>query len=191
MPIDTLWIELGYKHLLDINGYDHILYIATLCAVYHLRQWRTVIWLVTAFTLGHTLSIALNVYDLVSVDGSLVELLIPITIILTALYNLVMISLGTKEASSRWVGYLLAMGFGIIHGLGISNYLKALMTPSDSLGWTLLGFNIGVELAQIVVVIFSLALSYLVIDICRMPRRYWVWMVSILSIIICLQIILS
>jgi len=86
--MNTLWLELGFDHILDINGYDHILYLVTLCAIYHIRDWKKVLLLATAFTIGHSITLALNVFEAVSISKELIETLIPITIILTAIYNL-------------------------------------------------------------------------------------------------------
>ena len=182
----SVWLELGFEHILDLDGYDHILYLVTLCAIYSIRDWKKVLYLATAFTIGHSITLALNAFSIVSIPSDLIETLIPVTIILTALYNLFVDS---RPQSNTKVGYILAMAFGLIHGMGISNFLKALMSPSDSLILSLLGFNIGVELAQIVVVLISLIFSYLVLNILKVNRSNWIKTISLGSIAISIYIL--
>ncbi len=182
----SIWLQLGFEHILDLNGYDHILYLITLCAIYSIKDWKKVLYLATAFTIGHSITLALNAFNIVSVSSDLIEILIPLTIILTAVYNLI---IDDKPQSTSLVGYILAMSFGLIHGMGISNFLKALMSPSDSLTLSLLGFNIGVELAQIVVVLFSLIISYLALNIIKIKRSDWIKVISLFSIAVSLYIL--
>ncbi len=182
----SLYLELGYEHLLDLNGYDHILYLVTLCAIYSIKDWKKVLYLATAFTIGHSITLALNAYQLVSIPSTWIETLIPVTIILTALYNLL---IEDDSQSKSSIGYFLATGFGLIHGMGISNFLKTMMSEGESLIIPLLGFNIGVELAQIVVVIISLIVSYILIDKLRIPQKRWMQIVSIFSIIVCIYLL--
>ena len=182
----SLYLELGFDHLLDLNGYDHILYLVTLCSIYSIKDLKKVLFLATAFTIGHSITLALNAYNIVSISSTWIETLIPITIILTAIYNLTLQSQATSKSS---LGYVLAIGFGLIHGMGISNFLKTMMSPGESLITPLLGFNIGVELAQIVVVILSLIISYLLVDKLGVPQKKWMRFVSIASILICLYLL--
>jgi len=186
----SIWLQLGFEHILDLNGYDHILYLITLCAIYSIRDWKKVLYLATAFTMGHSITLALNAFDIVSIPSFLIETLIPVTIILTALYNLVTDSkTKTKTKTNETVGYFLAITFGLIHGMGISNFLKALMSPGDSLIMSLLGFNIGVELAQIVVVLISLAISYIALNILKVNKSNWIKTISLISILISIYIL--
>tara|TARA_B110000046_G_scaffold71268_1_gene79186 strand:- start:5286 stop:5846 length:561 start_codon:yes stop_codon:yes gene_type:complete len=182
----SIWLQLGFEHILDLNGYDHILYLITLCAIYSIRDWKKVLYLATAFTMGHSITLALNAFDIVSIPSFLIETLIPVTIILTALYNLLTDS---KNKTNETVGYFLAITFGLIHGMGISNFLKALMSPGDSLIMSLLGFNIGVELAQIVVVLISLAISYIALNILKVNKSNWIKTISLISIVISIYIL--
>ena len=182
----TLWLQLGFEHILDLDGYDHILYLVTLCAIYSIRDWKKVLYLATAFTIGHSVTLALNAFNVVTIPSDLIETLIPATIILTALYNLL---IDSKPRTSVKVGYLLAIVFGLIHGMGISNFLKALMSPGDSLILSLLGFNIGVELAQIVVVMISLLVSYIALDRIKISRSNWIKTISLGSIAISIYIL--
>lgn len=182
----SVWLQLGFEHILDLNGYDHILYLVTLCAIYSIREWKKVLYLATAFTIGHSITLALNAFNIVTIPSDLIETLIPVTIILTAIYNLLF---DHKHPSKASLGYILAIVFGLIHGMGISNFLKALMSPGDSLVMSLLGFNIGVELAQIVVVIISLLISYILIDKLKISQNLWMRVVSIFSIVVCFYLL--
>ena len=181
-----VYLELGFEHLLDLRGYDHILFIAGLCAAYSLTRWRELLVLVTAFTIGHSVSLALATLRLVSVNSSLVEFLIPVTIVATALTNLAGLQREglaglrregrsgqpcedpAEQRSERSPGhrvaarplrYALALGFGLIHGLGFSNFLRIALGDERNLFVPLLSFNIGLELAQIVVAGVVLALG--------------------------------
>ena len=182
----SIWLQLGFEHILDLNGYDHMLYLVTLCAIYSIREWKKVLYLATAFTIGHSITLALNAFDIVSIPSDLIETLIPVTIIFTALYNLFVVN---RPQSNSNVGYILAIFFGLIHGMGISNFLKALMSPGDSLALSLLGFNIGVELAQIVIVFISLIISYIALDLVKITRSNWIKTISLGSIAVCIFIL--
>lgn len=184
------YLQLGFSHISDLRGYDHILFLIALCAVYRLREWRQVAILVTAFTVGHSLTLALAALDRVSVPSSLIEFLIPLTIFLTALYNIFRQrqrarSAGAAASSNIHWNYLLALIFGLIHGLGFSNFFGALLLPGeeDHLIRQLLAFNIGVELGQLAIVLVILLISYLVMEVFGLAQRYWLWAVSLLAAI--------
>ena len=153
----TVYLELGFEHLLDLRGYDHILFLAGLCAAYSLRRWRELLVLVTAFTIGHSVSLALATLRLVEVNTSLVEFLIPVTIVATAVINLA--TLGGARVPSEHAGaraarharYAAALAFGLVHGLGFSSFLRLVLGDERNILVPLLSFNIGLELAQIVV----------------------------------------
>lgn len=150
----TVYLRLGFEHLLDLQGYDHILFLAVLCAAYSLPRWRELLVLVTAFTIGHSVSLAVATLRLVRVDTGLVEFLIPVTIVATAVTNLVGLRREDPtqhRVAARPLRYALALAFGIIHGLGFSNFLRLALGEERSLFVPLLSFNIGLELAQIVV----------------------------------------
>ena len=158
------YTELGFDHILDPQGYDHILFVVALCAIYLIQDWKKVLILVTAFTIGHSLTLALSSLKIVNISASLVEKLIPITIILTCIYNIwkARTNLPSKQSTVReekvMANYVLALGFGLIHGLGFSNFFKAMLGRDESIVMPLLSFNIGVELGQIVIVLASLFL---------------------------------
>jgi hydrogenase/urease accessory protein HupE len=169
----TLYFSLGRDHILDYkNGYDHILFVLALCSVYAIRDWKKVLILVTAFTVGHSITLALATLQLITVKTELVELLIPITIFITAVSNLFKkIELG--QTKTVQLNYWFALFFGLIHGMGFSNYLRALLGKESQLLSPLLAFNIGLEFGQIIVVVLFIGISYILVDWARVARRDW------------------
>lgn len=184
----SLYLQLGFEHILDPQGYDHILFVVALCAGYRLRYWRRVLILVTAFTLGHSLTLALSVLDLLRMDPYWIELLIPITILLTAVLNLVRVEENASQRSVRF-HYLLALVFGFIHGMGFSNYLRALLGQEACVGGPLLMFNLGIELGQVLIVLGVLALGWLGLERLRIPQRYWNGVISVVIALAAFQLI--
>jgi hypothetical protein len=171
-----LYFQLGVKHILDLAGFDHILFVIALCAVYLIRDWKKILILVTAFTIGHSITLALATLKLVQVNTNLIEFLIPVTIGITALSNI----FKPKTSSSRGVqiNYLIALFFGLIHGLGFSNYLRSLLGREAAIFQPLLAFNLGLEIGQLVIVgIFMLA-SSLIVGIIGVNRKEWTLVIS-------------
>ncbi len=169
------YFQLGFDHILDMDGYDHILFVIALCAVYALSQWKHILILVTAFTIGHCLTLVLSGLKIVNISPSLIEFLIPLTILITAIFNIV--AGKPSDCKVRW-NYLLALFFGLIHGLGFSNYFRALIGKEDNIISILLPFNLGVEVGQIVIVFATLALGYIVTSVLKVPQREWNLIVS-------------
>ena len=165
-----LYLELGIEHIADLEGYDHILFVAMLCAVYTFKQWKQVLILVTAFTIGHSLTLALATLNIIRVPTVWVEFLIPITIFITAVGNMVVSKPGNASAKIK---YALALFFGLIHGLGFSNYLRSLLGAQKSILVPLLAFNIGVELGQILIVLCVLTITAIMLHIFRVKQRDW------------------
>jgi len=170
-----IYTKLGFEHILDPKGYDHILFVVALCSVYLIKDWKKVLILVTAFTIGHSLTLALSALDILTISKDLVETLIPVTIILTCLYNIVK---GRVEDEKNVVNYLLALGFGFIHGLGFSNFFKAMLGKEESIVEPLFYFNIGVELGQIIIVVLTLLFSYIVVDLIKVKQKYYNYALS-------------
>lgn len=170
----SIYFQLGWQHILDLNGYDHILFVLVLCCSYTLKDWKRLLWLVTAFTLGHSITLALAVFKIVKVDTAWIEFLIPITILLTAIYNL------PKRRAQRnpWVLYSMTLFFGLIHGLGFSNYLQSLLGQEASILVPLLSFNIGLEFGQLIIVFFVILLSELMLKIFQVSNRDWSFFLS-------------
>lgn len=167
------YFQIGLRHVLDINAYDHVLFLIALAVPYAFKDWKRVLILVSFFTLGHTLSLLLSVYGMVAVNPDLVEFLIPITILVTALFHLFTAGKSSKTESISVIGFI-TLFFGIIHGLGFSGYFKQLLpgNASDKL-LPLLEFALGIEAAQIIVVLIALILSYIVQTFFRFSRRDW------------------
>jgi hypothetical protein len=185
-----LYLSLGIDHIADFAGYDHILFLMALCAVYSLKQWAKVLILVTAFTLGHTLTLALATLDLVRISTKLVEFLIPVTIIVTSLWNIIVRS-DSGDASSHRFKYSMALFFGLIHGLGFSNYLRSLLGIEQDLLLPLFSFNLGLELGQIMIVLTVLLTSFVLVNLVGLKRREWNLLLSGaaigVSLILCVE----
>lgn len=177
----TTYLELGYDHILDLDAYDHILFVITLCAIYAASHWKRVLILVTAFTLGHSVTLALSTLNILTINPTLVEVLIPVTIILTAIYNVTTVK---KNLYNMTWHYALAAFFGLIHGLGFSNYLKAILGREESIFVPLLSFNLGVEVGQIVIVLITIAVAHLFMDFLKLKQKYWTIIISLISILV-------
>ena len=180
----TVYLRLGFEHLLDLQGYDHILFLAVLCAAYSLARWRELLVLVTAFTIGHSVALAVATLRLVRVDTGLVEFLIPVTIVATAVTNLVGLRRedpAEHRVAARPLRYGLALGFGVVHGLGFSNFLRLVLGEERSLLVPLLSFNIGLELAQIVVAAGVLVVALVAVRLLSLPQRLWTLLLSVLA----------
>ena len=172
-----LYLKLGFDHVLDWNAYDHVLFLTALVASYTFQQSRKVIWLVTLFTIGHVLSLALSAYDIFRVDTSVIEFLIPVSIIFTALYNV--FTAGKSKGSGKInLLYFVTFFFGLVHGFGFSTYFNMLAKSADNIFLMLAEFALGIELAQILVVFAVLLLSFLVQNLFRFSKRDWVLVIS-------------
>lgn len=166
-----MYFKIGLNHVLDINGYDHVLFLIALAVPYAFKDWKRILLLVTIFTIGHTLALLLSVFNIVTVKASLVEFLIPITILITAFFNLFTAGKSSKQESITFIGAV-TLFFGIIHGLGFSNYFKSILpgNPTDKVV-PLLEFALGIEAAQILVVLVVLILSFIVQTLFRFSKR--------------------
>ena len=172
-----LYFNLGLQHVLDWQAYDHVLFITVLVAAYSFIEWKKILWLVTLFTIGHTLSLALSTFEVVIVSSELVEFLIPLTILLTAIYNLS--KAGKKSRNNKiQVLYFATIFFGIIHGLGFSTYFKMISGSASNVALPLLEFALGIEAAQIIVVLAVLLISFLVQFVFKFSQRDWILVVS-------------
>jgi hypothetical protein len=172
MNLFHLYLSLGIHHILNFEAYDHILFITTLVAVYQLRHWKKIIILVTAFTIGHTTTLALATLGILQVDTGLVEFLIAVTIFLTSITNLLQKS-DNFSRSVHLFKYSLAMFFGLIHGLGFSSYLRSLLGTESSILLPLFSFNLGVEAGQLFLVTIIILTNYLLIRLFSMRQHDW------------------
>lgn len=171
MPDFWIYFKIGLQHVLDINGYDHVLFLIALTVPYAFKDWKRVLLLVTIFTIGHTFALLLSVFNIVTVKATLVEFLIPITILITAFFNLFTAGKSSKQESITFVAAV-TLFFGVIHGLGFSNYFKAILpgNPTDKVV-PLFEFALGIEAAQILVVLAVLVLSFIVQTLFRFNKR--------------------
>lgn len=173
-----IYFEIGMRHVLNISAYDHVLFLIALTVPYAFKDWKRVLILISIFTLGHTLALLLSVYEVVTVKAHLIEFLIPITILTTAIFHLFTAGKSSKNESISIIG-LVTLFFGIIHGIGFANYFKTLLSGSGSDKLIpLLEFSIGIEAAQISVVFVVLLLSYVVQTFFRFSKRDWTLVMS-------------
>lgn len=176
----STFFQLGYQHILDIEGIDHLLFIIVLCATYRLKAWKKVAILVTAFTIGHSITLAMAVGEVLTFPAQIIEFLVPLTILLTALYNLFLL----KEKPNSYK-YGLALFFGLIHGMAFSNFFKATQLPEqeNQLWQQLLAFNLGVEVGQLLIVGGVLFTTYLMLNVLKVRQLSWIRGVSLFTII--------
>lgn len=169
------YLSLGWEHIISLDALDHQLFVLVLVVVFSIKDWKKILWLITAFTIGHSITLALSVLNLVQVPGKWVEFLIPLTIFITAADNILM---KNRQQNLMKMNYYLALIFGLIHGMGFANTARMTMANEQDLFLPLLGFNIGLELGQILVVAVILVLQWLVLGIFRANRKDWVLFIS-------------
>ncbi len=190
--MDNFWfnVKYGMHHVLDINAYDHVLFLIVLTVPYMFKDWKRVFWLVSMFTLGHTLSLVLAAYNMVRIDAQIVEFLIPITILIVALFN---IFTAGKGAQNKKIGLLFVstLFFGLIHGLGFGREFKMLLGDSDNMLLLLVAFALGIEIAQIVIVFIVLFLGYLMQTIFRFSKRDWIMVMSAIVVGLVIPMVLN
>ncbi|KQO30033.1 HupE / UreJ protein [Flavobacterium sp. Leaf82] len=173
-----IYFQIGLKHVLDIHAYDHVLFLIALTTPYLFKDWKRILLLVSVFTIGHTLALLLSVYGIIAIKVNTVEFLIPITILITAIFNLFTAGKNSKSDGLNLV-FFVTLFFGIIHGLGFSNYFKTILGGSASSKLLPLGeFALGIEAAQLVVVFVVLILSYIVQTVFRFSKRDWALVMS-------------
>lgn len=173
-----VYFEEGREHILNYQfGYDHILFVIALCALYLMRDWKKVLILVTAFTIGHSVTLALAALSIIPINEKLVEFLIPITIFITAVSNFFK-NEETLDNRKIQINYAYALLFGLIHGMGFSNYFRALLGKDRSIVSQLLAFNLGLEVGQIIIVVIFLTASFILVDLFGVSRRDWKLVIS-------------
>jgi hypothetical protein len=178
------YFDLGWQHIISWGALDHILFIATLAAIYILKDWKKILILITAFTVGHSLTLALSSYDILRFSDKWVEFLIPCTIIFTALFNIFLKDFSRK---SLRINYFFALFFGLIHGMGFANSIRFMLARDQKIALPLLSFNIGLEVGQMIIVTIILVICYLVISILNLPRKLWVLSLSVISFAVALK----
>ena len=177
------YIKLGLDHVLDLGAYDHMLFLSALALPFTFKSWKKVLLLATVFTMAHCLSLALSVYGLVVMDVGLIEFLIPLTIMLTAFFNLIYNH--SAEGYKTILLHLIATAFfGLVHGFGFSNYFKMLMAGEEEKLGPLLGFATGIEIAQLIIVLGILCIAYLLQSVIKVKQSIFIVVGSILIILV-------
>lgn len=164
----TAYLQLGIDHILDLQGIDHMLFVIALMATYKPSAWKQILVLVTAFTVGHSVTLGISALNGPLLPAEMVELMIPITILITAIQGL---AVPTQQHSAGKVRYAIALFFGLIHGMGFSNFFRSLLGQETEVLMPLLAFNLGVELGQIVIVMVVLLFLWLAISLFRRKQR--------------------
>ncbi|WP_373059540.1 HupE/UreJ family protein [Zunongwangia sp. H14] len=183
-----LYYRLGLEHILDWQAYDHVLFLVVLIVGYTFSSWKKILWLITLFTIGHTLALFLSVYEIVKVDTAYVEFLIPVTILITAFYNVLTAGKNEKSRNQNML-YFTTVFFGVIHGLGFSSYFKMIASTGESRFFPLLEFALGIETAQVAVVLIIVILGFIFQNMIRVSRRDWILVISSVVIGIILPIL--
>lgn len=182
------YFELGWSHIVSLDALDHQLFILALVAVYTTKQIKQLLILVTAFTLGHSATLALSALDIIRFDSKWVELLIPCTIVITALSNL--FSNKRRQKNVR-LNYYLALFFGLIHGMGFANSVRMMLAKDQYIGWGLFGFNLGLEAGQIIFVALTMLISGILLHFFKVRQRDWIIFVSSAVFALALQMALQ
>ena len=175
-----IFFQMGWDHIMSWEALDHLLFIAALTALYSFKQWKQLLILITAFTLGHTLTLALSMFKVVSLNNKWIEFLIPVTILITSIFNWIQKG---KLPKKMELNYLITLFFGLIHGLGFASTIKQLLIDTQTIVIPLFSFNFGIEAAQVVIVLLLLYLSKIMVDIIGLSQKYWTISISLVTFI--------
>ncbi len=180
LHMNDFWIFLGmgWSHIISLDALDHILFIIVLSAIYRLENWKPILILVTAFTIGHSVTLALSVYDILRIPDTWVEFLIPCTIMATGIFNC---TLKNYSFRSFRLNYFIALSFGLIHGMGFANTIRFMLSHNGNIAIPLLSFNIGLEVGQITLISALLLINYIFLTAVRFPQKIWVWSLSAIT----------
>lgn len=170
-----LYLKLGWEHIVSLDALDHQLFVLVLMAVFVFKDWKKILWVVTAFTIGHSITLVLSALDILRAPAKWIEFLIPLTIVITALDNILM---RNKPQNLMQMNYFFALFFGLIHGMGFANTARMMMSKEQSIIVPLLGFNIGLEVGQIAVVIVIMIIHFVMLTLFRINKKEWVMFVS-------------
>ena len=181
-------LKLGLFHVLDWNAYDHVLFLIALVATCSFTQYKKVFYLVSVFTIGHTISLCLAAYDIITIKSEIIEFLIPVSILFTAVYNILFYKSNSKS-NSLYLLYFFTLFFGLVHGFGFSSYFNMISQSADNKFLMLIEFALGVELSQLIVVLFVLILATLLQTFFRVSKRDWVLIASSIVIGLCIPIL--
>ena len=185
----TLYFQLGWNHILSFDALDHILFIAALTCLYNLSDWRKVLILITAFTVGHSLTLALSSLNIIKLNNNWIEFLIPLTIVITCVYNIFQIE--KRESKNIQWNYLMALCFGLIHGMGFANTIRFMLAKAQTITIPLLSFNIGIEAGQAIVVMSILYVTHIFTASAGLKQRWWTISMSVICGIIAVYMCIS
>lgn len=184
----AFYFNTGWHHIISWDALDHILFIVALVAIYLAKNYKQVLVLITAFTIGHSLTLALSVYNVIRVNEKWVEFLIPCTIVATAISNFFV---KEYQPKSLRINYILALFFGLIHGMGFANTIRFMLAKNQQITLPLLSFNIGLEVGQIVVVAVILSISFLLVNKLKLKRQWWVSVLSGIAALVALKMMVD
>ena len=182
------YLQLGWKHIISKDALDHQLFILALIAIFSFRDWKKVLILVTAFTIGHSLTLVLSALDVFRFPSDWVEFLIPCTIVFTALDNIIF---SKNEKKLIQLNYYLALLFGLIHGMGFANSVRMMLASEQDITLPLFGFNVGLELGQIIVVAIALFIHYIFSEVLKLSNKIWIYIISVPIFIFALKMALE
>ncbi|WP_445748482.1 HupE/UreJ family protein [Polaribacter sp.] len=184
-----LYTEMGLFHVLDVKAYDHILFLIVLAVIFSFSEWKKVLWLVTLFTIGHSLSLTLAAFEIINIKVEIIEFLIPVTIFITGVTNIFNAKKTSKTKDS--INLIFALYFGLIHGLGFSNYFRAMIGKEDDKLVPLAEFALGIEAAQVIIVLLILTIGYLLQNVSKVTKRDWILVTSSIVIGFSIQMMLD
>ena len=169
------YLNLGWEHIISLDALDHQLFVLVLVTVFVMKDWKNILWIITAFTIGHSITLALSVFDIVRAPAKWVEFLIPLTIVITAFDNILM---RNRPNNLMKMNFYLALFFGLIHGMGFANTARMMIANEQHIFLPLLGFNIGLELGQIAVVAAILIIQFILLNLFKVNRKDWIMFIS-------------
>ena len=178
------YLQLGWEHIISSDALDHQLFILALVAIFSFKDLKKVLILVTAFTIGHSVTLALSAFDIIRFPSNWIEFLIPCTIVFTALDNLIFSKNVEKLIK---LNYFFALFFGLIHGMGFANSVRMMLAQEQSITIPLFGFNVGLEIGQIAVVIIVLCIFYLLSTFLKLQKKHWILLVSAPILVVSLK----
>lgn len=174
------YVRMGFEHVLDYKAYDHIIFLIVLAVVFNFNQWKKAIWLITFFTIGHTLTLGLAAYEVINIRVDIIEFLIPLTIFITGLFNVVRVN--KASTGKEKLNLFLALFFGLVHGCGFSNYFRIMIGKVEDKFVPLMEFALGIELSQVIIVFGILIFGTLLQNFFRVSKRDWVLVTSAIVI---------
>jgi hypothetical protein len=178
----TLYFQLGWNHIISLDALDHLLFIAALTCLYNLSDWRRILILITAFTVGHSLTLALSSLNIIKLNNDWIEFLIPLTIVITCVYNIFQFE--KRESKNIQWNYFIALCFGLIHGMGFANKIRFMLAKAQTITIPLLSFNIGIEAGQTIVVMCFLYVAYILTASAGLKQKWWTNGISVICGII-------